>query len=318
VVVHCLSRNPDAATAAYNACMALDELLGDVPRSRFMEDHFFKQPFARPGGCKQFTALGSWQALESILTQPGVDCLAGKEGRRWDGPLPPSPAEARRLVGDGYTLGVRHAERHYAGLSELAAGFHRDFLAPVNVHLYCTPAGQAGFGWHYDAEDVFLLQTQGSKEWWLRKNTVNPWPLVETLPADMRYEREVMPVLRCRLHAGDWLYIPAGYWHRTEAGEESISLSVGIQSLSALDVYDYLRRELLNALEWRQRLPPPGAASQFGPEVLRQRYQELFADLGARLADLLARPATVDSFLAHVRGGQRPEKVSAVHPAGEH
>src|SRR5947209_3055839 len=135
------------------------------------------------------------------------------------------------------------------------------FLAPIDVHVYCTPAGQPGFGWHYDAEDVFVLQTAGRKEWSLRKNTVNPWPLAEALPADMRHEREIMPVLRCTLAAGDWLYIPAGYWHRTRAGEESVSLSVGVLSASALDVYDFLRRQLLSSLRWRQRLPPAGGAS---------------------------------------------------------
>jgi 50S ribosomal protein L16 3-hydroxylase len=137
---------------------------------------------------------------------------------------------------------------------------------------------------------VFVLQTCGSKEWEPRKNTVNPWPLVETLPADMRHEREIMPVLRCLLAAGDWLYIPHGYWHRTRAAEESISLSVGLRSAAALDVFDFLRGELLSSLKWRQRLPPAGAASPLGPEELSRRYRELFADLGA---DLDPRPRKV-------------------------
>src|SRR5262249_27039897 len=150
------------------------------------------------------------------------------------------------LLAEGCTLGIRHAEKHDPGLARLAEGFRRDFASPVDVHLYCTPAGRPGFGWHYDAEDVFLLQTQGTKEWFLRKNTVNPWPLAEPPPADMRYRLELMPLLRVTLAAGDWVYIPCGYWHRTEAGsEESISLSVGVRSPSAVDVYDYLRRQLL-------------------------------------------------------------------------
>src|SRR5204862_57834 len=134
----------------------------------------------------------------------------------------------------------------------------------IDVHVYCAPGASPGFGWHYDAEDVFILQTVGSKEWWLRKNTVNPWPLVEALPADMRYPREIMPVLRCHLLAGDWLYIPAGYWHRTQAGEESISLSVGVLAATAVDVYDFLRREVLASLRWRKRLPVAGRASAHG------------------------------------------------------
>src|SRR5262249_23259172 len=218
----------------------------------------------------------------------GVDVLVGREGRRWGENGAPRPEEARPLLAEGYTLGIRHAERHDPGLAELADGFRRDFLGAVNVHVYCTPAGRPGFGWHYDAEDVFILQTRGSKEWSLRKNTVNPWPLVETLPADMRHERELMPVLRCTLRAGNWLYIPAGYWHRTEAGDESISLSVGVLSATAVDVYDFLRGRLLGSLRWRQRLPTPGAASTLSEAELLRRYQELFRELGQDLAETLA------------------------------
>lgn len=133
--------------------------------------------------------------------------------------------------------------------------------APVDVHLYCTPPSEPGFGWHYDAEEVFILQTVGSKEWSLRKNTVNPWPLLEAMPHDMQYSREVMPLLKCRLEAGDWLYIPAGYWHSTFATEESISLSIGINCRSAMDVLESLREELLADVRCRQRLPILGTAS---------------------------------------------------------
>ncbi len=83
----------------------------------------------------------------------------------------------------------------------------------------CLPRrpGTPGFSWHYDAEDVFIIQTAGEKEYSLRKNTVNPWPLEETLPADMQYERELMPLMRVLLRGGDLLYIPCGYWHKAEA-----------------------------------------------------------------------------------------------------
>ena len=44
-----------------------------------------------------------------------------------------------------------------------------------------------------------LCSASGRKTYSLRKNTVNPWPLEETLPADMKYEREIMPLMQCRL-----------------------------------------------------------------------------------------------------------------------
>src|SRR5205085_7566357 len=130
----------------------------------------------------------------------------------------------------------RHAELHDEQLAELASSFAKDFAAAVNIHVYCTPAGEYGFGWHYDAEEVFLIQTLGRKEYSLRKNTVHPWPLEETLPSDMRYEREIMPLMRCELAASDWLYIPSGYWHMGKSLETSITLAIGIQPHSAIEV----------------------------------------------------------------------------------
>lgn len=279
--------------------MILERLLEQMPVATFIQDYYLKLPFARPGGCRNLAPLGSWQAVERLLAQPGVDVLVGREGRRWEGTGPPSPAEARGLVAEGYTVGIRHADKHDAQLADLAAQFHTAFLAPIDVHLYCTPAGEPGFGWHYDAEEVFILQTVGAKQWWLRKNTVHPWPLVETIPLDQRYEREIMPIMRCHLTAGDWLYIPSGYWHRTQAGAESVSLSVGVRSPSAMDVYEFLRPRLLESLRWRQRLPPRGVASPLTDEERVRHYQTLFRELGDDLAKLVSQEEFVRAFLAH-------------------
>ena len=282
--------------------MAIEKLLRSTSVARFVGDWFLKLPYIEAGGCRQVEHLGSWEMVDWLLRQPQVDVLAGRQGEVWPGADPASAAEAQALLAQGYTLGIRHAERHGGELAALAAEFRADFAAEVNVHLYCTPGGQPGFGWHYDAEDVFILQTAGSKEWSLRKNTVNPWPLVETIPADMRYGRELMPLQRTNLAAGDWLYIPAGYWHRTEAAEESISLSIGLASPTAIDLFDFLRRRLLDSLRWRQRLPTPGKAGPWSDEELISMYREVLAgltqDLGREMNDKLLR-----EFIEMRRGG---------------
>ncbi len=277
--------------------MILEQLLGDVPRSVFMEEHFLRLPFAKAGGAGHLVGAAGWLLIEALLAQPGVDFLAARQGQLWAGTAVPSPDQVRALLAEGHTVRFRNAQRHHPLLAGLAEEFGRAFAGPVDVQVYCTGPNQPGFAWHYDAEDVFILQTAGSKEWWLRKNTVNPWPLVETMPRDLRYQREVMPAMRCELRAGDWLYIPAGYWHRTQAGEESVSLSVGVLSATALDVFDFLRGGLLDSLRWRQRLPTPGEASTLDEGELRRRYGELFAELGGDLAALLSKEETVRAFL---------------------
>jgi ribosomal protein L16 Arg81 hydroxylase len=277
--------------------MALQQLLGTIATSQFLEQHYLKLPFALAGGCRHLCHLGTWAMLDRLLRQPLVDVIVGSQGQQFEGTAPADAEAARPLVAAGYTIGVRHAQRQDPELQALADAFERDLLAPVDIHLYCTPSGKPGFGWHYDAEEVFVLQTAGSKEWSLRKNTVNPWPTVETLPSDMRYEREIMPLARCKLLAGDWLYIPNGYWHRTEAGEESISLSVGLASLSGLDVFDFLRGRLLSSLRWRQRLPVLGAASSQSTEELVASCQSLFAELGQDLAGVLSKESFAREFI---------------------
>ncbi len=275
----------------------LESMLGNVPVTRFLNEYFLRLPFAMPGGCASLVHLGSPDRVALLVARAGADLVAGRQGTPWTGPTPTDAAGVRALLAAGHTLGVRHAERHDPDIAALAASFHDDFAAPIDVHVYCTPAGQPGFGWHYDAEDVFILQTEGRKEWELRKNTVNPWPLVETLPANMRHDRELMPLLRCTLAAGDWLYIPAGYWHRTLAEEESISLSVGVLSPTGMDVYDFVRPLLVESLLWRQRLPAMGRLATSLEEPVVNQYREAFANLATDLANLLHREETVQAFL---------------------
>jgi ribosomal protein L16 Arg81 hydroxylase len=216
----------------------------------------------------------------------------------WEGGRRPDFLQARDLFAQGHTLVIRSAEKHDPELARLARGFHEDLQAPVNVHVYCTPAERSGFRWHYDPEDVFILQTQGTKEYQLRKNTVNPWPLLEQMPRDLKYEREVQPFWTCVLREGDWLYIPTGWWHSARGVEgESITLAIGLMTPAAIAVLDVLKRELLASVLWRQRLPVTGKAAGASPEELLRTYQSVFKDLGRDLSRLLADESFARRFL---------------------
>jgi hypothetical protein len=130
----------------------------------------------------------------------------------------------------------------------------------------------------------------------------------------MRYDRELMPLVRVLLAAGDLLYIPCGWWHKAEARgntpspfplpkgagsrEAAISLAVGVMSRSAMEAYDFLRRRLVESLAWRQRLPLVNGSAASNAE-LETTYRHLFAQLAADLARTMADPKLKD-FLAHL------------------
>ncbi|HVE41975.1 MAG TPA: cupin domain-containing protein [Planctomycetota bacterium] len=276
----------------------IEQLLGDLAPRQFLDQYYTRLPHSRAGGAAGVTSFAGWPAVEAILAQKDVDAFLAREGVMWEGGRLPSFAEARRLFGEGHTLVIRSAERHDRELERLAAGFRDDFAAPVNVHVYCTPPSRSGFSWHYDPEDVFILQTHGSKEYQLRKNTVNPWPLLEQMPKDLKYEREVQPFWSCVLRPGDWLYIPTGWWHSARGAEgESITLAIGLMTPAAIALLEVLKKELLASLVWRQRMPVLGKANPASPEDLAKIHQSLFTDLGRDLSRLLADPDFARRYL---------------------
>lgn len=268
----------------------LESLLVHQSKSQFLESQFLRLPYAEPGGLAKTSLRPAWEIIEQILNAKEADVMVVKAGQRWSESRTPSFEEAKTLHAEGYTLLLRHAERLNEELNQLANGFHDEFLAPVDVHLYATPGESFGFGWHYDVEDVFILQLEGTKEYSLRKNTVNPWPVLENMPRDLRYERELMPLMKCELAAGDWLYIPHGYWHMGASKTDSVTLAVGVMAATGLDVLDFARKRLVESIRWRQRLP------LFG-EDNSEMMKEFFSELGRDLSEVFTAPAFLRQFL---------------------
>lgn len=288
----------DQGNASIRESGRLQALLGDVPVLSFIKEQYLRLPFARSGGFPDLMAVGGLPMIRQLLDHHDLDIIAGRSGVLRAQVSSMTMEQARQFIDEGETVGFRHVHDQHPLLANLATELSREIGGKTDIHLYWTPAGHPGFGWHYDAEEVFILQLAGCKRWSLRKNTVNPWPLLETLPADQRYEREIMPVLRSRLAPGDWLYIPSGYWHRGNAEEESISLSIGIRPFCAIDVFDSVRPILLESIEWRERLPPTGTAGA-SIEELRSTYSEILERLSRSLANTIRGDAFLRGLFPH-------------------
>jgi 50S ribosomal protein L16 3-hydroxylase len=282
--------------------MNLQSLLGRVPVDRFVAEYYQRLPYSGAVDPAHLREWSDWEMLLEILNDKRADVVVCRRNSRMDD-RPQDSADAQRLLDAGATILVRHAERHQPRLAAVATAFAREFAASVDLHVYCTPADEFGFGWHYDAEEVFIVLTHGRKQFSLRKNTVNPWPVEDTLPTDMHYEREIMPLWRCELKAGDWLYIPSGYWHKAEASELAISLAIGIAPRTTLDLIDVLRRELRESLFGRQRLPVCGAAASLSDGELIDAYAELIQSIGAQICRSEESRKLAGRALAELRNG---------------
>jgi 50S ribosomal protein L16 3-hydroxylase len=216
-----------AATKSSENRAVLSAWVPDVSRDEFFAAHFQRAPLARAGTGRQSVPLLNWGVVAQ-LADARPDTLVVRNGDLRRDPPPQSFEEAMALFRQGYSLVMRRCERHHPALRALADAVGRELEGEVSIQTYITPAGFRSFGWHYDCEDVFVVQTGGVKEFFLRENTVNPQPCLHAMPRDMQYEKETTPAMAATLAAGDVLYIPRGWWHVARSVEESLSLSIGV------------------------------------------------------------------------------------------
>lgn len=194
-------------------------------------NHLSKAPCARPAAALDALPLFTWATLERLLRSDGpVDVLTVAAGETVQVRPPRSHADVVRLMQTGVSVVVRAAAKHDPGLARLAERFEGVLPGEVHVQLYATPAGTNSFGWHFDFEDVFIAQTAGVKDYYFRANTVARDVLLGERPDFTLFRNERSPLMSARLVAGDWIYLPARWWHLVKCVEDSLSISVGVMS----------------------------------------------------------------------------------------
>jgi 50S ribosomal protein L16 3-hydroxylase len=220
--------------------------------SQFLALYYLRAPYASPYSASQFCNLISWPLIEQIFRSGHQDCWPVRNGElspefaHSNGRL--NPCLARAAFAKGRTILVRHSEQAHPKIAEIASEFRTFFHRPVDVQLYVTPEGEEGFDWHYDVEEVFIIQSQGTKEFRLLRNTVTPRPLPMMNGHNMQFSKEQKrPEIRCLLKPGDWLYIPSGYWHKAKALTDSFHMSIGVLNQAVYQQRPLPKAGLLNS-----------------------------------------------------------------------
>ncbi|WP_413587485.1 JmjC domain-containing protein [Bdellovibrio sp. HCB274] len=176
-------------------------------------------------------SLFNFEVASSIVREQYGDCWLARNGK-----LPALPElksgsltveQMCSGITQGYSLVIRHAEYANKELSAIAEVFSAIFQKPIDIQLYFTPENCEGFDWHFDYEDVFVFQTFGVKEFTLRPNSF--WPDVSGQMQSSLYLNEVFTTeIKFVLSAGEFLFIPAGWWHKAKAMTPSYHISVGV------------------------------------------------------------------------------------------
>jgi ribosomal protein L16 Arg81 hydroxylase len=256
---------------------ALRTWLGLEGWTRFAHEHYGKQPFVMPCVAPEVLRACSWDSLDRALASRAADVQVVRRGESLSIAPPRSLAALRALFEHDTGIALRNADRASARVRALAAAIGEDVPGNRRAAMFATPAGTHSLAWHFDLDDLFIVQVAGTKTHHLRSNTVLPRPLTQTGHSLAAYALETSPLLTFELRAGDFLYVPAGFWHMAMAKADQDSLSIAVGVLGSRDL--------------PQKPTPPALRARLRERVLQVR--ERLALARTKLGDTLDRAPTL-------------------------
>lgn len=232
-------------------------LLQPYSVSEFLTDNWTSKAVVIPGeGKKKFTHLFSWEKLNYLLNFHDLKyptlrlALDEKVLNESDN------ENIIKLCQSGATLIIDRVHKLIPEVTTFAAEIKYDLGYSTQVNAYCSWPGKQGFSCHYDNHEVFILQVEGSKQWYVFNDTIK-YPLPDQKSTSFT-PRETEPYLSCILNPGDVLYIPRGHWHYAVALDQpSLHLTLGVHCKTGIDFLEWLVSELRQKEEWRKSLPLP-------------------------------------------------------------
>ena len=251
-------------------------------------DHFLSENWTKRGILiageqpDKFQHLFSWQHLNYLLNFHKLDglrfVLDHKELPSCD------PKDWVKRCKEGASLVISHVHDQVPVLADLTWAIQQEIgHSAIHANIYCSWPSHQGFKAHYDTHEVFIMQIDGQKEWFVFEDTVK-YPYRDEKSA-YHEPPEGSPYIHCLLKPGDLLYIPRGHWHYAIAREQpSLHITLGIRCFTGQDALEWLfktfQKTLLGEEAWRQNLPliPHGNTHEVEAHV-----QHLFDSLATLL-----------------------------------
>lgn len=187
---------------------SLANLLQPYNVKDFLARNWTNKAVAIPSeGKKNFAHLFSWEKLNYILNFHELkypDIRLAVAGKVLDESANENIIKSCR---SGATLIINEVHKLIPEIAQFAAELKSEFGYANQVNAYCSWPEKQGFSSHYDTHEVFILQVDGIKQWYVFEDTIK-YPLKEQKSSSFP-PPETAAYLSCTLHPGDVLYIRA-------------------------------------------------------------------------------------------------------------
>lgn len=213
--------------------------LGEVPVETFVEDYWQKKPllirnafsdFISPISPDELAGLALEEEIESrlIIENNGKDSLGKGPWELRCGPF--SEIDFQNLPDNHWTLLVQAVDQWVPEIADLMRQFY--FLPRWrldDIMISYAPNG-GSVGPHYDQYDVFLIQSQGQREWKIGQYCSDNEGHLENTP--LHVLKEFNAEDSWLLSPGDMLYLPPQLAHWGIAKSDCMTISVGFRAPS--------------------------------------------------------------------------------------
>ena len=203
--------------------------------------------------------------------------------------------DAEKLFANKMGLLFNNVERISPLLVAWIAKLSRELGLPASTYgrclVYATPDGQ-GTATHFDQNINFVLQLHGTKTWWLAENSnfENPThrhtlgqPLDPELATYQHGEVvRAMPdtARKIVLKPGSMLFVPRGFWHRTEAAGDALALNFTFSQPTWIDLFVLaLRSRLTLSPGWRELADGVNSEDASRREAATEKLEMLLVEL---------------------------------------
>lgn len=278
----------------------LEALLSPLSPETFFADHWERAP-AHLAGDASRALLSHGQLVDALTSYGGVP----ERLMIFPEHLDPS-LDAAKLLGDrarldayldaGHPIVWNSARGVSPAVDALTAALADSFGAHVWPNIYATGTAGTPFDAHFDAHEVFAVQCDGEKRWWISEVRVNrpldAGAMERTLAFELRARRDEALARTAQTFVarpGDVVYLPRGLFHNasTERGR-SLHVAFGVRLPTGYDALGLIASDALSDAVQREYLPP------------------LASD-----RDGTRRMAAIEAMVAYLRAGITVERVDA-------
>lgn len=326
-----------------NAKPILASLVSPLGVERFLNEYWPERSFVGHGPLTRFPAAFRADILQDArtLTSQYRGKLTFGNSHAGSRTLNLENARSDILLHMGLSLYLVELPRMVPSLGNVLKQLELELGAPAGcarVGAFVAAAG-GGVTCHFDSEEVFSIQLAGEKRWRIGKSQIEyPWA-VQFNPGDPLLDEELYTIAaqgfpqpdtgsmeEVEMKPGSVLFLPRGTWHQTEAGDESLSLSIMVRTPPAAEtMIDALRLRMLQDPRWRRPLFGAWGNQEQNREA-QERWRELLGEVSA-VAEGLSMDNALLSPLGEVerlerlnfrsRVQRRPEARMVLNARGE-